>query len=31
VFHREGDELADPGLFVSLEPWQSHLLSLTKP
>ena len=29
VFDREGDELASPGLFVALEPWQFHLLALT--
>jgi hypothetical protein len=28
VFDRDGGELASPGLFVSLEPWQSHLLAL---
>ena len=28
VFERDGDELAEPGLFVSLGPWQSHLLSV---
>jgi glycosidase len=28
VFDRNGDELADPGLFVELGPWQYHLLSL---
>jgi hypothetical protein len=28
VFERDGDELADPGLFVALGPWQSHLLAL---
>jgi Alpha amylase, catalytic domain len=27
VFEREGDELAYPGLFVALEPWQFHLLA----
>ena len=26
VFDRDGDELAHPGLFVALEPWQFHLL-----
>ena len=25
---RDGDELADPGLFVALAPWQFHLLSV---
>ena len=28
VLDRDGDELADPGLFVGLEPWQSHLFAL---
>jgi hypothetical protein len=28
VFERDGDELASPGLFVDLGPWQSHLLAL---
>ena len=28
MFERDGDELADPGLFVALEPWQFHLLAL---
>jgi hypothetical protein len=28
VFERDGDELADPGLFVSLQPWQFHLLGV---
>jgi len=23
VFERDGDELADPGLFVDLAPWHS--------
>lgn len=27
-FTRDGDELAGPGLFVALEPWQCHLLAL---
>jgi hypothetical protein len=27
-FARDGDELADPGLFVALTPWQFHLLAL---
>jgi len=27
VFDRDGDELAYPGLFVALEPWQFHLLA----
>jgi len=30
MFDRNGDEMADPGLFVALDPWQSHLLSLSK-
>ena len=29
VFDRNGDELANPGLFVDLAPWQSHLLAMT--
>ncbi len=28
VFERDGDELASPGLFVDLGPWQFHLLAL---
>ena len=28
VFERDGGELGGPGLFVSLGPWQSHLLAL---
>lgn len=28
VFEREGDELADPGLFVALGAWKFHLLAL---
>jgi hypothetical protein len=28
VFDRDGDELAGPGLFVDLQPWQFHLLTL---
>jgi glycosidase len=28
VFVRDGGELAGPGLFVALEPWQYHVLSL---
>ena len=28
VFERDGAELASPGLFVDLGPWQSHLLAL---
>ncbi|MGX7678477.1 alpha-amylase [Jatrophihabitans sp. DSM 45814] len=27
-FDRDGSELADPGLYVALEPWQSHLLEV---
>ena len=30
VFERAGDELAGPGLFVALEPWQFHLLALQR-
>ena len=29
VFKREGVELADPGLFVALEPWHFHLLAVS--
>jgi hypothetical protein len=29
VFERDGVELADPGLFVALEPWQFHLLAMS--
>ena len=28
VFERDGDELADPGLFVDLPPWGCHLLAV---
>jgi hypothetical protein len=28
VFERDGDELAAPGLFADLAPWQFHLLAL---
>jgi hypothetical protein len=28
TFDRDGGELADPGLFVDLPPWQCHLLAL---
>ena len=28
AFERDGAELADPGLFVALEPWQFYLLTL---
>jgi hypothetical protein len=28
MFERDGDELASPGLFVGLGPWQSHLLAV---
>jgi hypothetical protein len=28
VFERDGGELASPGLFVNLGPWQFHLLVL---
>jgi hypothetical protein len=27
-FERDGDELASDGLYVSLEPWSSHFLTL---
>ena len=27
-FDRDGGELASPGLFVALDPWQFHLLAL---
>ncbi|MGP7996054.1 MAG: hypothetical protein ACLPKI_01765 [Streptosporangiaceae bacterium] len=30
VFERAGDELAAPGLFVALGPWQFHLLALQR-
>jgi hypothetical protein len=28
TFERDGSELADPGLFVSLDPWKFHLLAV---
>ncbi|TWP49456.1 hypothetical protein FKR81_23165 [Lentzea tibetensis] len=28
VFERDGDDLVLPGLYVSLEPWQFHVLSV---
>ena len=28
TFDRDGGELADPGLFIDLAPWQCHLLAL---
>ena len=28
VFERDGGELASPGLFVNLGPWQFHLIAL---
>lgn len=28
IYERDGHELASPGLFVALRPWQSHLLAL---
>jgi hypothetical protein len=28
-FDRDGGELAGPGLFVDLKPWQVHLLAVT--
>ena len=30
VFERDGDELADQGLFVALPPWGCHLLEVTR-
>ncbi|MEU9344933.1 alpha-amylase [Streptomyces sp. NPDC048278] len=30
TYDRAGDELADPGLFVALDAWQWHLLSLPR-
>ncbi|MFF5138660.1 alpha-amylase [Streptomyces sp. NPDC013157] len=30
TYDRQGDELADPGLFVALDAWQWHLLSLSR-
>jgi hypothetical protein len=30
VFDRDGDELVHSGLFVALQPWQAHVLSLTR-
>jgi hypothetical protein len=30
VFERDGDELARPGLYVALDPWQYHLMALTE-
>ena len=29
VFERDGDELANEGLFVQLPPWGTHLLTWT--
>ncbi|SHI61704.1 alpha-amylase family glycosyl hydrolase [Streptomyces sp. 3214.6] len=29
-YDRDGDELADPGLFVALEPWQTHVLEVAE-
>ena len=29
TFRRAGDELGDDGLYVALEPWSSHVLTLT--
>ena len=26
-FERDGDELADEGLYVALDPWASHFLA----
>ncbi|MFJ3304177.1 alpha-amylase [Streptomyces sp. NPDC086549] len=31
AYEREGDELLDPGLFVALDAWSWHLLSLAPP
>jgi hypothetical protein len=31
VLGRDGGELADPGLFIDLPPWQFHLLALRAP
>jgi hypothetical protein len=28
TFERDGDSLADSGLFVDLQPWRFHLLSV---
>ncbi len=28
TYDREGDELTDPGLFVALDAWQGHVLSV---
>ncbi|MEU9340292.1 alpha-amylase [Streptomyces sp. NPDC048278] len=30
TYDREGDELAGPGLFVALDPWHWHLLSVRR-
>jgi hypothetical protein len=30
AFGRSGDELAGPGLFVDLQPWQFHLVEITR-
>ncbi|QFZ19644.1 alpha-amylase family protein [Saccharothrix syringae] len=30
TFYRDGDELADEGLFVSLPPWHHHLLGVAR-
>ncbi|WP_405910267.1 MULTISPECIES: alpha-amylase [unclassified Streptomyces] len=30
TYEREGDELVDPGLFIALDAWQWHLLSLRR-
>jgi len=29
VFNRDGNELAHPGLFVALDPWHHHVLSIS--
>jgi hypothetical protein len=31
AFERDGDDLAGPGMFVSLEPWRWHVLRLESP
>jgi hypothetical protein len=30
VFERDGGELADPGLYVGLDPWGTHLLTVSR-
>jgi hypothetical protein len=29
TFDRRGYELSDPGLFVDLQPWRFHLLTMS--